>query len=182
MIEDEHGNVKCWRCGMTIPYFEMKMVDSQPRCAFCFQDVSILREEARAARAEELRGAEEVSPHVPAGKVQRVCEACGNLAKDGHYAFSGNFVCGMCFASESRTRHGGTCIRCGRETSELYVLAGDQLCLECFSSERSAGEGMGWVTAIRESVERLFGAPKRKRVSQEELDRRFREEVKRREN
>lgn len=183
MIEDEHGNVRCWRCGMTIPYFEMKMLDSQPHCAFCFQDVTMLRAEARAARQEQAPAPEvgAPQPHVPAPQVPRVCEACGNLVKEGHYAYSGKYVCRICFASESCAHHGGHCARCGREARELYMLAGDQLCLECFSTERSSGAGMGWVTAIRESVERLFGVPKRKRISQEELDRCFREEVRRRE-
>ena len=189
MIEDENGNVKCWRCGMTIPYFEMKMLDSQPHCAFCYQDVLMERKEAEEARDKKNRRIQPSDSYLPSHPSApempssgqpppRACEVCGAIAKDGHYAFSGKYTCTSCYVQESRAHRSGYCVRCGKNTDELYMLAGQQLCLDCFSSE-SSGKG-DWAHAIKETIQRAIGIRPR-RAMRKQLDRKFREEVELRE-
>ncbi|VVC04241.1 Uncharacterised protein [Candidatus Burarchaeum australiense] len=198
MIEDEQGNMRCWRCGMLLPGYELKMWEGQLYCAYCFQDVMMTREDDEKTRAAHARTQEEAGQANYGGEGgsaggseggrrgggesgMRSCEVCGRSTSHGHYAFSGKFVCSDCHAKESKTSHGGYCMRCGRESNELYMLGGEQLCMECFSSETASG-GKGWASALKTGVEKLFGIGHRAppRIPQEELDKRFKKEVERR--
>ena len=188
-MEYEEGNLKCWRCGMLLPSHELKMLEGQLYCAYCFQDVTMEREETEATRRSH--GHEHGGVGGGAGgeggygppSAGRMCEVCGRSVEHGHYAFSGKFVCAECYPKESHATHGGYCSRCGRETTEIYMLAGQQFCPDCFAEESGRGGGKDWGTAIKENVERLFGIRKRvpPKLPQGELDRRFRDEVLKRE-
>ena len=189
-MEYEEGTLKCWRCGMLLPEHELKMLEGQLYCSYCFQDVTMEREETEAARRGHGHGGaggEGGGPgtgggHEPYG-VGRMCEVCGRTGEHGHYAFSGKFVCAECYPREAHALHGGYCSRCGRESTEIYMLAGRQFCPDCFAEESGRGGGKGWGTAIRENVERLFGIRKKvpAKMPKGERDRSFREEVLKRE-
>jgi hypothetical protein len=184
-MEYEEGNLKCWRCGMLLPSHELKMMEGQLYCAYCFQDVTMERAETEATRrshAGEGTGAGGEGGYGPRS-VGRMCEVCGRSVEHGHYAFSGKFVCAECYPKESHAAHGGYCSRCGRETTEIYMLAGRQFCPDCFTEESGHGGGKDWGTAIKENVERLFGIRKKvpAKLPKGEMDRRFREEVLKRE-
>jgi len=188
MVQEEYGNTRCWRCGMMLPWHELRMLDSQMHCAFCYQDVLMIREEEKRAKNDAAPGAGSGAAVGTGGvggageaahKPPRSCEVCGNPAEHGQYAFSGKFACSSCYLGESRSHHGGFCTKCGSETKHLYLLGGEQLCITCFNADSGLGKGGGWATAIRERIEKLFKI--RKRNVHKELNKRFRDEVRERE-
>jgi len=85
------GHQPCQRCGVIVPWEELRMLDGWWMCTYCFQEVSLGKREKRVEKVQAESGR---------------CPRCGRKMESARVLSNGEIVCDICFEDIHRAKHG----------------------------------------------------------------------------